>query len=384
MHQFVTLLLGGTALVWVLVAIDVAHGLRQIPRLDQQALLADEECPRVSILFAARDEAEKLPGALQTLLSLDYPDYEVIAVDDRSEDGTQKILREAAAKNPHLKVVRVDSLLAGWLGKPHALHQAYMRSTGEWLLFTDADVHFAPDVLRRAMGLTLAKQWDHLPLLADVLMDTVAEKIALTYFAFAFTLAMRPWRVSMPDKGSYIGIGAFQMIRRSTYEKIGGHKRLAMEVVDDVKLGKLAKLEGARCGVAFPGTMVRVRWHAGLPNIVRGTTKNFFAAAGYELWRASAQILGTLLLCVVPFVALPFVRGWALLFAAIASALAIATQAMVSIRFETPPGYALAHPIGALLMVWMVARSTFVTLRQGGIVWRGTFYPLDELKRRGV
>ena len=381
MHLFVTLLLGGTALVWVLVAVDVGRGLRQIPRLADQSALADEKCPRISILFGARDEAEKLPGALATMLAFDYPDYEVVAVDDRSQDDTAKILQEAAARHPHLKIVRVDTLPPRWLGKPHALHQAYMQSTGEWLLFTDADVHFAPDVLRRAMALALARQWDHLPLLADVVMDTVGEKIALTYFGFAFTLAIRPWRVSLPDKGSYIGIGAFQMIRRSTYEKMGGHKRLAMEVVDDVKLGKLAKLDGARCGIGFPGKMVSVRWHSGLPNIIRGTTKNFFAAAGYELWRACAQILGTLLLCVVPFAALPFVRGWALVFAAIACVLAIATQAMVSVRFEVPPGYALAHPIGALMMVWMVVRSTIVTLRRGGIEWRGTFYPLEELKR---
>lgn len=381
MHAFVTLLLGGTALVWALVALDMATGVRRIPRLADYAPLPDEKCPRVSILFAARDEAEKLPAALATLLSLDYPDYEVIAVDDRSEDGTQKILAEAAAKDARLKVVRVDSLPSGWLGKPHALERAYERSSGEWLLFTDADVHFAADLLRRAMALALEKNWEHMPLMAEVLMYGAAEKIALTYFGFAFALAVRPWRVSMPETGSYIGIGAFQMIRRSAYVKLGTHRALAMEVVDDIKLGKLAKRSGARSGVGIPGNLVTVRWHAGLQNIIRGTTKNFFAAAGFQLWRACAQILGTILLCVVPFAALPFVHGWALAFAAIAAAIAVATQAGVSIRFGVPAIYALAHPIGALMMTWMVARSAVVTLYRGGIVWRGTFYALDDLKK---
>jgi hypothetical protein len=384
LHYLVTLLLGGTALVWLLLAIDIALGLPRIPHLSRIAPLPDSDCPRVSILLAARDEAEKLPAALATLLSLDYPSYEVIAVDDRSEDATQRILLEAAVKNPRLKAVHVDSLPDGWLGKPHALQKAFEQSTGDWLVFTDADVHFAPDVLRRVMALTLQERWDHLPLLADVLMETFAEKIALTYFGFAFALAIRPWRVSIPESGSYIGVGAFQLIRRSAYEKLGTHCAIARDVVDDVTLGKLAKFSGASSGVAISGSLVRVRWHSGLRNLIRGTTKNFFAAAGFQLWRASGQVAGTLLLCVVPFVALPFVHGWGLAFAAIAAGIAVLTQAGVSLAFGVPPLYALFHPLGALLMVWMVARSAYVTLRQGGIVWRGTFYPLKELKREDV
>jgi hypothetical protein len=381
LHFVATLLLGGTALVWLLVALDIALGVPRLPRLADAAPLSDEDCPRVSILFAARDEAEKLPAALKTLLALDYPDYEVIAANDRSEDGTQKILQEAAARNPHLKIVRVNSLPAGWLGKPHALQRAFEESSGEWLVFTDADVHFSPDVLRRAIAVGREKNWEHMPLMANVRMNSPGEKIALTFFGFAFTLAMRPWRVSMPETNSYVGVGAFQMIRRSAYEKLGMHRALKMEVVDDVKLGKLAKLSGARSGVGLPGNLITVRWHAGLRNIIHGTTKNFFAAAGFRLWVTCAQILGTILLCVVPFAALPFARGWALAFAAIAAVIAVATQAGVSRAFGVEPVYALAHPIGALLMTWMVARSAFVTLRQGGIVWRGTFYSLDELKR---
>ena len=383
MHYFVLLLLGGTALVWILVALDMATGVPQIPNIADYAPLKDADCPRVSILFSARDEAEKLPATLNTLLALDYPDYEVIAVDDRSEDETGKILAVAAAKHSRLKVVRVDSLPDGWLGKPHGLQEAYEKSSGEWLVFTDADVSFAPDLLRRALALALQKKWDHLSLLGYVEMPTVGERIALTFFGFAFALGVRPWRVSVPGSSSYMGVGAFQMINRSVYEKLGTHQRLAMEVVDDIQLGKLAKTSGARSGVGAAGKSVSLRWHAGVGNIVRGTTKNFFAVARFQLWRVCVQILGLLLLSVVPFVALPFVRGWALVFAAIAAGLAVILQAGVSIKFEVPPTYALSHPLGALILIWMLVRSTYVTLRHGGITWRGTFYPLDEL-RRGV
>ena len=381
MHWIVTLLFAGTALVWILVAIDVAIGVRRIPQIASQVPLVDEECPRVSILFAARDEAEKLAAALKTLLSLDYPDYEVVAVDDRSEDDTPKILADAAARNPHLKTVRVDSLPTGWLGKPHGLQKAYEQSSGEWLIFTDADVSFAPDLLRGALAMAKGREWDHLSLLGHVEMPTVGERIALTFFGFAFALGVRPWRVSVPDSGSYMGVGAFQLIRRDAYEKLGTHRRLAMEVVDDIQLGRLAKLSGARSGVGTAGRAVSLRWHAGVGNIVRGTTKNFFAVTRFQLWRVCVQAVGLFLLSVLPFIALPFLRGWALAFAALAAALAVAIQASVSIKFEVPAAYALTHPIGAMILIWMLVRSTFVTLRQGGIVWRGTFYPLDQLKK---
>lgn len=144
MHLFWIGLLGFVALLWVLLGIDLAIGVPSMPSLKDFAPLPDDRCPTVSVLFAARDEAEKMPDAIRTFLSLDYPRYEVIAVDDRSEDSTGQILTQAAATNSQLRPVRIDTLPPGWLGKPHALRTAYENSTGEWLVFTDADVHFAP------------------------------------------------------------------------------------------------------------------------------------------------------------------------------------------------------------------------------------------------
>jgi glycosyltransferase involved in cell wall biosynthesis len=384
LHYIVTSLLALVAFVWVVYAIDMAIGVPTMPRLCNFAPLQDEQCPSVSILFGARDEAEKLPDALQTFLALDYPRYEVIAVDDRSEDDTRNILESAAAQHPQLKVVHVDSLPAGWLGKPHALQQAFEHSSGEWLVFTDADVHFAPDLLRRTVALAESKGWGHLTLLAHVDMSTVGEKMVLTFFNLAFSMAVRPWRISNPKSSTYFGVGAFQLIRRSAYEKMGTHRRLAMEVVDDVKLGKLAKMAGIRSGAALSGDAVTVEWHSGVGNIIRGTTKNFYAAAGFRPWLACLQIFNTLLVFVFPFLALPFVRGWALVFAGIAAGLAMLAHAGAAIENDVSPLYGLTHPIGALILTWMLARSTIVTLRQGGIIWRGTFYPIEELKRGAV
>ena len=248
MHWLALALTFIAALFWILNAIDVALGSRKISALRDIAPLDDSDCPPVSILFAARDEEEKLPGALATFLALDYPRYEVIAADDRSEDRTSEILKAAALKDARLKYVRIDSLSAGWLGKPYAMQQAFERSSGEWIVFTDADVHFSLDLLRRAMAMAKREGWDHLTLLSSVEMHTVGEKIALTFFGMGFLMGVRPWRAKNPRSKGYIGVGAFQLIRRSTYEAIGTHRRLAMEVVDDMKLGKLVKEGGISVG----------------------------------------------------------------------------------------------------------------------------------------
>jgi GT2 family glycosyltransferase len=417
---FWTGLLGCIAFGWLLAAIDLARGALTIPALRQvqlrsertasgaEALLlrrptaglkprpsapdADESdlslrrshdarVPRVSILFSALDEAEKLPAALATFLALDYPDYEVVAVDDRSEDATGSILDAAARANSRLKVVHVTSLPAGWLGKPHGLQQAFEHSNGEWLVLTDADVRFEPDVLRTTIALAEQKHWDHLTLLCHAEMFTPGEKIAMTFFAMSFMLGLRPWRASDPKSRSYIGVGAFQLLRRSAYEKMGTHRRLAMEVVDDVKVGKLVKEAGLRSGVAKAGRAVTVHWHAGLGNIIRGTTKNFYATTGFRLWFAVGQVAGNLLMFVLPWVALPFVHGWARIFAVAAIVLPVMAQAGAALEFGESPLYAVTQPLGALIVCWMIVRSTFVTLRQGGIRWRGTFYAIAELKR---
>jgi GT2 family glycosyltransferase len=390
LHWFWTGLLGFIAFSWLLAAIDLARGALVIPSLNQTQLRAPvfahsggnpQAAPRVSILFSALDEAEKLPAALTTFLAQDYPDYEVIAVDDRSEDETGKILEATARGNPRLQVVHITSLPAGWLGKPHGLQKAFEHSTGEWLVLTDADVRFAPNVLRTTIALAEEKHWDHLTLLCHAEMFTLGEKIAMTFFAMSFMLGLRPWRASDPKSRAYIGVGAFQLLRRSAYEKMGTHRRLAMEVVDDVKVGKLVKEAGLRSGVARAGRAVTVHWHAGLGNIIRGTTKNFYATTGFRLWVAVGQVAGNLLMFVLPWVALPLVHGWARIFAVMAIVLPVTAQAGAAREFDESPFYAVTQPLGALIVCWMIVRSTFVTLRQGGIRWRGTFYAIEELKR---
>ena len=211
----------------------VAYGAVLLPWLKDFPPTPDAECPRISILFAARDEEEKLAGALATMIEIDYPGLEVVAVDDRSTDATGRILDEFAKMHPRLRVVHVNQLPKGWLGKPHGLQKAYEASSGEWLLFTDADVRFKPDVLRRAVSLVGARNLDHLSLLGDLDMVGFWEKVLITFFGIGFHLGANPSQASNPKSSRYVGVGAFQLVRRSAYEASGTHRRLAMEVVED-------------------------------------------------------------------------------------------------------------------------------------------------------
>ncbi len=383
MHIF-SFILAFVALVWIFYGAWAAWGALHVPWLRNFPLASDDECPFISILFSARDEEEKLSKALGTILALDYPRYEVIAVDDRSRDATGRILDGFARTHERLRVIHVAELPAGWLGKPHGLQKAWEKSHGDWLVFTDADARFSPDVLRRSVSLTRRLGWDHLTLLGEVEMVGFWEKVAITFLGQGFYLATDPHRVSNPRSSRYVGVGAFQMLRRTAYEASGTHRRLAMEVVDDMKLGKIVKLSGFRSGLAIAPEAISVRWHAGVGNLVRGVTKNFFAASGFRIATVVLQLAALLLLSVVPFAALSFTHGRNLILAAISAAIAVCFHAGVAIAMRVSPLYAFTHPLGAIIFSHMLLRSMVITLRQRGIIWRGTFYPLDELRRGQV
>ena len=381
MHIFGLALFGLIASFWLTHGIRVAYGAVRLPWIKDFAPASDADCPRISILFAARDEEEKLPAALATLMEIDYPDLEVIAVDDRSQDSTGRILEQFAAAHPRLRVVHITQLPAGWLGKPHALQKAYAASTGDWLLFTDADVRFKHDALRRAIALVKARNLEHLTLMGDVEMVGFWETVLITFFGMAFHIATDPYRVANPHSRAYVGVGAFQLLKRAAYEASGTHRRLAMEVVDDMKLGKIVKQSGFRSSAGVAQDFVVVRWHAGLGNLVRGVTKNFFAGVGYSVPLVAIAVVALLLMNVAPIFGVFFGQGWTRVFAVAAFVIALCFHTGVDIGMRVSPFYAFTHPLGALLFSYMLLRSTVVTLKQGGIIWRDTFYPLEDLKR---
>jgi hypothetical protein len=238
-------------LVWFWRLADAALGMRKIadvsrPEWDRKPATPDGN-PRVSIIVPARDEEADIAEALTRLLTLDYDNYEVIAVDDRSTDRTGEIIdRIAASAKAHgrLKVIHINSLPAGWLGKTHAMWTAAKQASGDWLLFTDADVLFKPDSLRRALAYAEAEPADHVVLLPRMIMKRPGEKMMIAFFQTLFVFGHRPWKVADPKAKDHMGMGAFNLVRRRVYDAIGSYERLRMEVLDDMKLGKVVKNAG--------------------------------------------------------------------------------------------------------------------------------------------
>ncbi len=381
MDHFWTILFALTALLWAISGARAARGMAGLPRLDE-APQPDGEYPSVSILVAARDEARQLPTALASLLAQDYPNYEIIAVNDRSRDATPQILDELSRTDDKLQVIHLSDLPPGWLGKPHALTRAYQNSNGRWLLFTDADVHFAPDLLRRSVGLVLANGWDHLTLVPFVELKGFWEKTAVSYWVGSFIQTFKPWQIARPGSKDYVGVGAFQLLRRSAYEELGTHQRLALEVVEDVKLGKLVKLGGFGSGCALAGERLRIRWVEGLGSYLRNLTKNMFAACRFSVSYVLFVVVLSLSVTLLPIAGVVLASGSARYLAGISVLAAVLAHMSNGVRLSRVSSlYALTYPLGALLLVAVLLRSTVFTLWRGGVVWRDTFYPLEDLRK---
>ncbi|HEV2490554.1 MAG TPA: glycosyltransferase [Candidatus Acidoferrales bacterium] len=381
MHTFATIVFTLVAAFWIIATFAARRGMSRLPRLSAVKPFFGSHLPRVSILFAARDEAEKLPAALSSLLASDYQNFQIIAVDDRSTDATPQVLDDFARRDPRLKVIHISELPSGWLGKPHALESAYRASNGEWLVFTDADVRFAPDLLRRVLAIIQEQHLDHLTLLCALDLRGFWEPTAVGYLGVCFALGARAWSTNDPKSKTYMGVGAFQLIRRSSYEAIGTHRRLAMEVLDDMKLGKLVKRGGYRSGVAPSGSFLEIRWQEGIGNIIKGMTKNMFAGFEFKVWAVILGVVAIFCISVLPYVGLFAATGAARIAATVAAATAVLFEAGMMPFARASRLFGFTHPLGALIAIYIILRSTIVTLGQEGVVWRGTFYPLKELKR---
>jgi glycosyltransferase involved in cell wall biosynthesis len=383
MHWFWGILGVLLAAVWLDRLRDAALGLRRIPQIaGAEWDRWPEGKPRASLIVAARNEEAHVQAAVGSLLALDYPDYEVIAVNDRSTDRTGEILNGLARQNPaHLRVLHVSELPPGWLGKPHAMGLAAQQATGDWLLFTDADVSFRPDALRRALACAEENRADHLVLFPTALMHSLSERMMFAFFPTLVAFGHRPWKVADPRTRDYVGMGAFNMIRRPVYEDLGVGQALRMDVLDDMKLGKLVKEGGYAQRVAAGYGLISLRWGHGALGVLDNLTKNLFALMLYRWPRTLGATFLVLLLNLGPFAGLVFAPGWARLGYALAVG-AIALLYLCMSRYSRiSPLYVVLHPISTTLFAGTLLRSMVVTLGRGGVVWRGTKYPLEELRK---
>lgn len=374
------------AVVWLSRVLDAALGMPHVPDLLQPEWdkpAGQGSAPRVSIIVPARNEEQSIERCLRSLLALEYPDYEIIAVDDRSTDATGALMDGVAAAPgaARLKVVHVRELPPGWLGKTHAMGSAARQASGDWLLFTDGDIFFRPDALRRALACAQQGGWDHLVLAPTMEMATPGECMMISFFQLMFTFGHRPWKVADPRTKDHMGVGAFNLVRRPVYDAIGGYERLRLAVVDDMKLGQLVKEGGYRQQVAVGRDLLSLHWAPGARGVIDNLTKNAFAVMNFNLAKTLGAIFLLLLLNLGPWLGLLLAPGWGRLGYGLAVAAIALLYLGMSWHAPISPLYFLSHPLGALLFAYIMLRSTSRTLRQGGVLWRETLYSLDELRR---
>ena len=373
------------ALIWFSRVVDAWRGVRTLadisqPEWDRNPALAVAN-PKVAIIVPARNEEGSIAQALRRLLALDYGNYQVIAINDRSTDSTGQIMDSVASEaRGRLKIVHIRELPSGWMGKAHAMWTAANQTDAEWLLFTDADVMFHPDCLRRAITYAETEHADHVVLLPHVIMKRPGEKMMVGFFQLLFVFGHRPWKCADPKARDHMGVGAFNLVRRAAYEAVGTYERLRFEVVDDMKLGKVIKNAGFRQRVVL-GDLIEIRWAHGARGVVNNLTKNFFAVMSFQVWRAVGGSIAVAVMNLLPFLGLLLAPGWTRIVYGLALVSMFGLYAGIWRRDEIPPWYFALHPVSTVLFIYTILRSMFVTLWNGGVEWRGTFYPLEDLRK---
>jgi glycosyltransferase involved in cell wall biosynthesis len=355
--------------------------VRPLPEKDSAG--SSLELPKLSVVIPARNEERKLEGALRTVLGQDYPHLEAILVNDRSTDGTGRTMEHLTAGRGDATVIQVEELPEGWLGKNNAIHVGTERASGDWLLFTDGDIHFHPAAFRRAIAYAEERSLDHLTLVPELKLSGYWLRGVVAFFYTAFLVHRGYYKANIPSSEMGVGIGAFNLIRREAYDEAGGYKALAQRPDDDLALGGRVKKLGLRQELALGHGLLEVEWYASLGEFFCGVEKNSFAALGYSVPKVVFYAAEIPALTAWPFAAAFLASGATAALYAGSVAAQVATFAVCN-RFLRGRVFllALGYPACALLFSYALLRSALLALARGGIYWRGTFYPLSLLKEK--
>ncbi|MCB9743822.1 MAG: glycosyltransferase [Alphaproteobacteria bacterium] len=370
------------ALAWVLAAKDVERLRRALPRLAEARPPSPEAWPRLSVLMPACDEVEHIEASVRALLGSGYPNLELIAVDDRSQDGTGALLDRLAEGEPRLRVVHVEALPEGWLGKVHALHVGAAEAGGDWLLLMDADVQLLPGALERALTWCLDEEVELLTLLPELLPMGLLADAALTAAPALATPAARMWEVADPDSEVYAGFGAFLLLRRAAWDRTEGFAGLALELADDMGVGLQLKAAGARCRIGFGVGLLKLRWYRDFREMSRRMQKNWFGIMGRcRLSRCLGIAAAMVWFGAWPLAALLPLEHEALRALTLLGGLAMH---LAHWRLAQPSGVrrpgALLTELGLLATAWVVLRAGVLGAWEGGVRWRGVRYESARLR----
>jgi glycosyltransferase involved in cell wall biosynthesis len=373
---WITILVG---MAWLKRHFDLNRGKREPILSEAQAGPALTSLPPLTVLVAAKDEEANIERCVRGLLAQDYSRLQVIAINDRSSDQTGVILDQLAAADPRLLALHVRELASGWFGKNHAMHLGVQHATGEYLCFTDADCTFdSTRLLSSAMRFALTEKSDLLSVLPRLEAGTFWERVVQPVAGAVMVFWFPPQAVNDPASKRAYANGAFMLMSRAVYDRLGGHEPIKATLNEDMHLARRSKDLGLRLRVIRGGDLYRVRMYTGIVQIWRGWSRIFYGCFG-TFPRLLVSVLMLAIFSVGPYVTLGLAPlagagGWPL---ALAAGFAIAAQQSVMWRFYSVTGngapWAATYPIGAAICLAMTLNS-MRRLVGTTTTWRGTQY----------
>lgn len=376
----ITFLLLSNLILWTFIFLNGILGFRTIKRLEDIQTI--DKTPSVSIIVAARNEEDSIAKSLQTQFTQTYPSLEWVVVNDRSTDGTGRVLEELQIQNNRLKVVHISKLPTGWLGKNHAMYQGYLQAKGDYLLFTDADVMYQPEVIHKAMSFFQIEKIDHLTIAPNLSAQTFWLKNFVSFFLFGFSYFKRPWLANNDRSKVGTGIGAFNLLSRKAYEQIGTHKAISLRPDDDLQLGYKIKENLLKSRIVSGLSLLTVDWYPSLRAAFTGLEKNTFAGLHYRVSMVFLAIIGTFVSTIFPYITLFTGDSIHLLLSILVIFLLGCSYTLTTKKITTfSPLLFIVFPITSMLFIYSIARASILTFIRGGVMWRGTKYSLKELRK---
>ena len=353
---------------------------RKIATLDELGFETGAGLPKLSIILTARNEKENLEKAVRLRLEDDYEGLEVIIVDDRSEDGTGEIADNIAKSDGRVRVLHLKELPEKWLGKVHALHRGVEAASGDWLLFSDADIYVKPGTMKKAVGYCLRNNIDHLALIPEFYRSTFLLDACLSVFMRWICMMAAAVNPNNKKSKAAVGAGAFNLVKRSAFMKTKGFEWLRMELADDMALGRMMKESGAKCTVLNGKGCVGVHFYRTLGEVMVVFERTVPSAIGnFSLARVVAASCLVFMLEMMPFFLL-FAKGAVLYAGIIFSVLAVISSVKINGWIKRPVLPAALIPIGTTLLSYALLRAGVLGAIRGGVYWRGTFYSMAEIK----
>lgn len=360
--------------------LDIILGTGKMRRLNVIQPLRDDKCPMVSIIVPACNEEDTIEPALRSILELDYDPLEIIVVNDRSTDGTDEALTRIQRDYPQLIIHNITELPEGWLGKNNALHQGAKHAAGEYILFTDADILFEKSTLGRAMAFMVNEQLDHLCLIFKNIARGLLLNAMMIDAGGGLFFLFKPWKVNNQKSKKFIGVGAFNLIKKSVYFSIKGHEQIKMHPIDDLMLGKMIKHSGFKQDCLAGYDFLQVHWYESPGKMISGLMKNIFALFNFRLHFAITAIMLIFLVSILPFWGIFFASGITSLLCLFTVAIrlisAVGGARLTGTTLWTVP-FSLITPY---INIFIIIRGALTTIANNGIIWRGTHYPLNKLK----